>query len=107
MKIKLLLILGLVAFAMYPANAELTIEDTVSPEYLLNHGHAPATVDIVNMHRTSANGEVSDLPIDHRYDNKPLVYIWVDKFFRYVDPALDTGTFMREKTIFSPSVNDL
>ena len=107
MKIKTLLLFGIVAMAILPANAELTTSDVRSREYLMNHGHSAATADIVQMQNDSVNGVKSDLPIHHKYDNKPLVYKWVDKFFLYLDPANDDGKFLRHDTKLTPHVDDL
>ena len=107
MKTKLLLLTGLFAIIILPAGAQLSAEDASSREYLINHGHSAATADIVELSKGAANGEKVVLPVDRKYDNKPIVYKWIDKFFIYMDPALDNGKFMREDTKFQPSVDDL
>lgn len=107
MKTKTLLILGIAAMTMLPACAELTINDSTSREYLMNHGHASTTADMVELQKSAANGTKADLPIYHKYENKPLVYKWVDKFFIYLDPAQDDGKFLRRDTKFKPQVDDL
>ena len=107
MKTKILLLTGILALAAIPANAELTVDDVSSREYLMNHGHSGATADIVELAKSSVNGSKADLPVDHKYDNKPLIYKWVDKAFIYLDPALDKGKFMREDIKYTPTVDDL
>lgn len=107
MKNKILFLSSLIIFASLPAGAELTVDDVSSREYLMNHGYAEATADIVELSKSAVNGNKADLPIYHKYDNKPLIYKWIDKAFIYLDPALDNGRFMREDTKFSPSVDDL
>ncbi len=104
---KLLLLSGILALSLMPANAELSVDDVSSREYLINHGHAAATADIVELSRSAVNGNEADLPIYHKYDNKPLIYKWIDKTFIYLDPALDDGKFLRKDTKFAPSVDDL
>lgn len=107
MKNKILLLAGLVAIAGIPANAELTVDDLSSREYLLNHGYSETMVDIIDLQKSNINGEKADIPIYHRYDNKPAIYKWIDKFFIYLDPALDDGKFLKRNQNFSPSVEDL
>ncbi len=108
MKTKLfLLILGIAAMTVLPASAELTVEDITSREYVMNHGNSSTTADLIELQKASVNGDKADLPIYHKYDNKPLVYRWVNRFFEYLDPAQDKGIFLREDTKFSPSVDDL
>lgn len=107
MKTKFLLISAVIAFASIPVHAELTVDDVSSRAYLINHGYAEATADIVELTKSAVNGNKADLPIYHKYDNKPLLYRWFDQAFTYIDPALDTGRFLREDTKFYPSVDDL
>ena len=107
MKTKILLLAGVLAVSLLPVNAQLSVDDASSREYLINHGHSAATADIVELSKGAANGEKVVLPVDRKYDNKPIVYKWIDKFFIYMDPALDNGKFMREDTKFQPSVDDL
>lgn len=107
MKTKTLLILGIAAMTILPACAELTVDDVSSRDYLINHGHSAATIDIIDLQKNAVNGNKIVLPIDNKYENKPLVYKWVDKFFLYLDPALDNGKFLREDTKFYPNVDDL
>ncbi len=107
MKIKTLLLAGLLAIVVLPASAQLSAEDASSREYLINHGYSSATADIVELNKGATNGEKIVLPVDRKYDNKPIVYKWIDKFFIYMDPALDNGKFMREDIKFHPSLDDL
>ena len=107
MKTKLLLLSGVLAFAVIPANAELSVDDVSSRQYLINHGHSAATADIVELNKSSVNGNKADLPIYHKYDNKPLIYRWFDKAMIYLDPAVESGRFLREDTKFDPTFEDL
>lgn len=107
MKNKVLLLFGILALVALQANAELTVEDVRSREYLKNHGHSDATADIVEMSNAAVNGEKAVLPIHHKYENKPAIYRWVDKFFIYVDPVLDDGKFLRHDISTEPAVDDL
>lgn len=107
MKNKILLVAGLMAALAVPVRAELTVGDTSSDTYLKNHGHSQATIDIVNLQKSNASGENFDLPVYHKYDNKPAIYKWIDKFFIYMDPALDDGQFLRQDTKFVPNPDDL
>lgn len=107
MKNKILLAVGLMVVFTIPVRAELTVDDISSDAYLRNHGHSQATVDIINLQKSNASGEKADLPVYHKYDNKPAIYKWVDKFFLYIDPATDDGRFMRQDIKYVPHVEDL
>lgn len=107
MKTKILLLTGVLAMAVLPVFAQLSAEDASSREYLINHGHSNATADIVELNKGAATGEKVVLPIDRKYENKSVIYKWVDKFFLYLDPAYDSGNFMREDIKFKPSVDAL
>ncbi len=107
MKTKILLLAGVLAVSLLPVNAQLSVDDASSREYLINHGHSNSTVDIVELSKGAANGEKVVLPVDRKYENKPVIYKWVDKLFLYVDPANDKGDFLREDIKFYPSVDAL
>ena len=107
MKTKILLLAGIIAISLLPANAQLTVDDSTSREYLINHGHSNVTADIVELSKGAVSGDKTILPVDRKYENRSVIYKWVDKFFLYIDPAYDKGNFMREDIKFNPSVDAL
>ncbi len=107
MKTKILLLTGVLAMAVLPVFAQLSAEDASSREYLINHGHSNATADIVELSKGAVSGDKTILPVDRKYENRSVIYKWVDKFFLYIDPAYDKGNFMRGDIKFNPSVDAL
>lgn len=107
MKIKFLLTALTLAFAAYPALAEITPAEATSPEYLRNHGHSNSIVEMVQITKAGANGEeyVTVDNAKHANDNKFVKF--VRKIFIYFDPALDDGSFMRHDSKPNPHVDDL
>ena len=104
---KSLLILMLTAFISIPAFAELTVDDTSSPEYLKNNGYSSALTVTVNKAKAQANGEPLTEPIEKEQYNQPFVK-FVRKVFMYIDPSLDDHSFMNDHDIHtSPSFHDL
>ncbi len=95
---KYLLILGLTALIALPACAELTVNDAMSEEYLLNHGYSKATVRVVEKSRAQINGEPLPEGIEKEYYNQPIVK-YVRRFFMYIDPALDDHKYMNDHSI--------
>lgn len=104
---KSLLILMLTAFITIPAFAELTVDDTTSPEYLKNNGYSSALTVTINKSKAQANGEPLTEPIEKEEYNQPF-FKFVRRVFMYIDPALDNHTFMNDHDIHtSPSFDDL
>lgn len=104
---KSLLILMLTAFITIPAFAELTVDDTTSPEYLKNNGYSSAFAITVNKSKAQANGEPLTEAIEKEEYNQPFVK-FVRRLFMYIDPSLDDHTFMNDHDIHtSPSIDDL
>ncbi len=107
MKIKTLLLLGFLAFAVLPASAEITVNDYTSREYLKNYGYSDMAIEIVEITKGSVNGEKVVLPYDVKYQKKSWLGKKMSRALDYIDPARDNHTFMREDLKFEPNVNDL
>ena len=104
---KYLLILILTALITLPACAELTVNDTVDEEYLLNHGYSKATVRAVEKSRAQINGEPLPEKVEKEYYNQPVVK-YVRRFLMYIDPALDDHSYMNDHSMnTSPRYDDL
>ena len=101
---KSFLIIGLTLFIAIPAIAELTIDDTVSPGYLKNHGHSDATIWAVQKSIATTNGEELEEPVNELYE-RPVIK-QIRKVFMYFDPALDSHTFMNNHNINSTTRYD-
>ena len=70
MKTKILLLAGIIAISLLPANAQLTVDDSTSREYLINHGHSNSTADIVELSKGAVSGDKTILPVDRKYENR-------------------------------------
>lgn len=104
---KRLLIIGLTALFALPAFAELTVEDTVNPNYMKNHGYSSALINAAQKSVAQTNGEPLSEPIEDERYNQPFIK-FVRSVFMYLDPALDDHSFMNDHNIHtSPSYEDL
>ena len=103
---KYLLILGLTALIVLPACAELTVDDTVNKDYLINHGYSSATVRAVNKSIARQNGEPLPEKVEKEYYNQPVVK-YVRRFFMYLDPSLDDHSFMNKDLNTTSRYDDL
>ena len=97
MKKRILLII-LAALIVCPAYAELTTNDTVSHDYLYNHGYSPAIINAVSKNVASINGEPLEEPVEKAYYKNPCVN-FVRRVFMYLDPGLDSHTFSNDYKI--------
>lgn len=89
-------ILSLIATMALPAGAELTVNDTVSTDYLKHHEHSDSTVYAAQKLRAMANGETyKEEPAEtfDEYYDKPVLK-QVRRFLMYLDPGLDDHTFL-------------
>lgn len=104
---KVLLIMTLLGLTAACTNADpLTIEEWNSRPYLENSGYSASTVDLIERSRARARGEEYVQAVEHPiYENKPVK--WVRKFWMYVDPGLDNGSFMGHDNHSSTNINDL
>ena len=101
------LIFGIMSLLALPACAELTTSDTVSKDYLKNHGYSPALILATQKSLAQVNGEETPTYYEHRIYKKGIVR-GVRRFFMYMDPAYDDQSFMNNHKIHtSPNIGDL
>ncbi len=104
---KRILITGLLILFALPAFAELTVEDTVSPDFLKNSGYSTATVNATQKVIAQNNGEPLAETLEHKYYDKGF-FKFVRRVFMYLDPSLDDHSFMNDHEIYtSPNIHDL
>jgi hypothetical protein len=100
-------IISLLMLFAVPAFAELTVEDTVNPEFLKNSGYSQATINVTQKIIAQDNGETLTEATEKEYYNNKYVKP-IRRFFMYIDPSLDDHSFMNDHNIHtSPSINDL
>lgn len=104
---KRFLIIGLLILFALPSFAELTVEDTVNPEYMKNNGYSQATINATRKVVAQSNGEPLAEPVEHPlYEKAPIKFI--RRVFMYIDPSLDNHSFMNDHDIkTSPRFDDL
>jgi hypothetical protein len=100
------LVLGLASLAIIPAVAgELSVDDVSSREYLMNHGYSRPIADAVERSKLQVSGVYYTAPVRPEHPNKAVR--WMNKFCRFMDPAVDTETFMNHDTSMTPGFDDL
>lgn len=101
------LILGIMSLLTLPVCAELTTSDSVSADYLRNHGYSPALIQATNKSIAQVNGEETPTYYEHGIYKKGIVR-GVRRFFMYMDPAYDDQSFMNNHKIHTtPNIGDL
>ncbi len=106
MEKKFLITALLILFAL-PSFSELTLEDTVNPEYMRNNGYSTATINATRKVVAQSNGEPLAEPVENKLYENPAVK-FVRRVFMYIDPSLDDHTFMNDHDIrTSPRFDDL
>lgn len=89
---KQIFIIGLALLLSTPAYAELTVSDTVSRDYLKNHGYSDANINVIRKSIARANGEPLAEPTEREIYKNPCVK-FIREVFMYIDPALDDHKF--------------
>ncbi len=112
-----ILILGIFALAAAPAFAEATVGQVSSPSYMLQTGYSSTVAEMVGRYQAQTKGVPYTGPAaggyyyqpldwtDNEYANKAIQY--VRNAFIYLDPGLDTGSFMNHDIKFTPQYDDL
>jgi len=62
---------------------------------------------MVQKTKAIANGEEYQTPEQKQLEEDFVLVRWVKKFFMYLDPAQDNGSFMDHNIKMTPQVNDL
>lgn len=89
---KRFLITSLLLMLAIPAFAELTVEDTISRDYLKNHGYSNAFVNTTHKLVAEHNGEAYTEPVENEMYNQPSIK-FIRRLFMYLDPSLDDYSF--------------
>lgn len=90
-----------------PAFAELTVGDTVSTNYLKNHGYSSSIIKATHKNIAQMNGETLEEPIESEYYSNPVIKCF-RRIWMYLDPSLDDHSFVNDHDIkTSPSYKDL
>lgn len=107
MKKSVFLLLIIAMGVMLPANAELTVSDIASHEYLINHGHSEPGAEAVARARAQANAVPYEaIKEETVWDTNGFLNFW-KRVYTYLDPAADQDTFMNHDIRVTPGVHDL
>ena len=99
-----LLLFVMILFALTPAIASVTVEETTDSEYLINSGYSQAVAEDVFMEKNRVSGKPIE-PLYEKSQNK-LVRGW-RALFGYLDPAQDTYDRIHHDIKLAPSFSDL
>lgn len=104
MKRNLVLLCLAAMFAIIPASALVTTEQTTDAEYLMNQGYSQVAAEDVFILKNRATGK----PVEPLYskDQNVLVRGW-KAFWGYVDPARDEFDRIHHDIKLSPAFSDL
>lgn len=95
---KLLLIVGLLALTL-PAFAGVDVKETTTPQFLDNYGISDEGIRLIQVQKAAADGRA--------YEAQEQNVNFVRRFFNYLDPARDKGTFWRHDIKYYPNTKDL
>lgn len=105
MKLKSLL-LSILFLAAVPAYAIISAEELTEKDNMLNSGYSESTAELARLHKARAAG-VPYIKLDEPdYYSNPAVSL-IRKFFMYIDPCLDDGSFEKHNIRFTNDYRDL
>ena len=104
MRKNLLLVLALFTALCVSVRAEVTPDQLIDPEYMINGGYSEVTAEEVLIIKNRVNGK----PCEPLYEKKQnfIVRGW-RKFYSYIDPAQDNDERLHHDIKMSPSFSDL
>lgn len=102
------LILSILAVSLSSKSfAEITTADTVSPDYLKNHGYSSSIIQATQRSTAQVNGENYEPNVEKKIYEVGFIK-GIRKFFMYLDPAYDDQSFFNNHEIHtSPNYQDL
>ena len=100
----LLSTLILVVIGGVRVNAQVTPEEYMEPEYMINSGYSEATAESVCVARKRVLGAPCE-PLYERYHNKFVRFL--RNCYAYLDPAQEGEGFYHHDIHLSPSYQDL
>ena len=107
MKFKLLLLTAVLVSALQlPSSAAISVQQTMSEEYLRNNGYSEQVYDTMQIGRAKALGKpyYGERETDYLKTRQPLRFFFF--FHAYFDPAVDDYSFYHHDIKSSPSYTD-
>ena len=104
MKRKLLLILAIFTAVCMQTNAQITVEETTAPDYLINNGYSEATAEEVMLVKNRIAGK----PVEPLYEYEMSGFKkFLKNCYSYIDPSIDDSEERYHHNIrLSPSFKD-
>ena len=103
---KILLLSAVVLLSAGIVRAEVTPDETLDPNYMMNNGFSETLAsDVIIQQARSAGVPASDIQ-DKAYYNKPFIKA-IRNVFIYLDPALEDNFRFHHDVKLTPSVHDL
>lgn len=107
MRIKLLLLAISILALQIESGAAISVDRTMTQEYLQNNGYSKQIYDTVNVSRARALGEEFYSSEEIKLQNSKPIVRWWHKFHAYLDPAIDDYSFYHHDSKPEPTVEDL
>ena len=99
--LKYLALAGVLAFLPMCANAEVTVKETTSPEFIYNAGYSPEISRLVDVKTKNPATPIPAKEKNHKRQNLKW-YLW-----ETIDPSVDRpNTFGDHQINYSPSLGD-
>jgi hypothetical protein len=106
MKLKLLSIVLIIFMTQLVSSAAVSVDRTLSREYLMNNGYSKQIYDSVNVTRARALGQEYYSSEERAYKNMSPTKRFFRKLNAYIDPAVDDYSFYHHDISPEPNIND-
>ena len=107
MKIKLFILAFVISVLQVSVNAAISVDRTMSQDYLQNNGYSKQIYDTVNVSRARALGEEFYSSEELKYKKSKGIVRWWHKWHAYFDPAIDDYSFYHHDNNPEPKPTDL
>lgn len=107
MKLKLWLLIAVIVFNACSGYAAVSVDQTLTKEYLMNNGYSSQIYNTVNVGRARALGDTFYSEEEKAHENLPPVKKILRKIQAYFDPAIDDYSFYHHDITTEPTYNDL
>lgn len=107
MKNSILSAIILATIVSVPCMASVSIDKTLTQEYMQNNGYSKQIYDTVNVSRARALGKEYYSDEERAFQNMPKTKRVLWRIYSYFDPAAEDFSFYHHDTTPAPSYNDL
>ena len=107
MKLKILSVALIIFIIQLASNAAVTVDKTLTKEYMMNNGYSKQIYDTVNISRARALGEEFYSSQELELKNMSKTKRFFKKLQNYIDPAMDDYSFYHHDILPENSYSDL